>query len=161
MFGILPKALHSITEDLNMNQDQCQCCRKDKIAHCSKKGLKLCLVLIWSTGRYESGWLTSEDLSHSELKVIKCTTWTSSKTQSRGEGDSPLWMRRCSFRWCLYLKAFPHSLHLNLRFPAPSLSSGGCREKNKVFMWWRSRSRSRWADYEAVEQKLTGKFNSI
>lgn len=25
----------------------------------------------------------------------------------------PLWMRRCSLRWCLYLKAFPHWVHLN------------------------------------------------
>lgn len=41
-------------------------------------------------------------------------------------------MRRCSFRWCLYLKAFPHSLHLNLRFPAPSFSGGGCRQKHRV-----------------------------
>lgn len=47
------------------------------------------------------------------------------------ELHSPLWIRRCSFRWCLYLKAFPHSLHLNLRFPVPSASSGGCREKNR------------------------------
>lgn len=40
--------------------------------------------------------------------------------------DSPLWMRRCSFRWCLYLKAFPHSPHLNFRFSAAaSLLSGG------------------------------------
>lgn len=39
--------------------------------------------------------------------------------------DSPLWMRRCSFRWCLYLKAFPHSPHLNFRFSAlPSLLRG-------------------------------------
>lgn len=30
---------------------------------------------------------------------------------------SPLWMRRCSFRWCLYLNALPHSVHLNLRLP--------------------------------------------
>lgn len=44
-------------------------------------------------------------------------------------------MRRCSFRWCLYLKAFPHSVHLNLRFPAPSFSSCGCGGKNKKFRW--------------------------
>lgn len=35
---------------------------------------------------------------------------------------SPLWIRRCSFRWCLYLKALPHSVHLNLRLPAPWVS---------------------------------------
>lgn len=31
----------------------------------------------------------------------------------------PLWMRRCSLRWCLYLKAFPHWLHLNFLFSRP------------------------------------------
>ncbi len=31
----------------------------------------------------------------------------------------PLWMRRCSLRWCLYLKAFPHWLHLNFLFSGP------------------------------------------
>ncbi len=31
----------------------------------------------------------------------------------------PLWMRRCSLRWCLYLKAFPHWLHLNFRLSRP------------------------------------------
>lgn len=45
---------------------------------------------------------------------------------------SPLWIRRCSFRWCLYLKALPHSVHLNLRFPAAWLSSWCCeREREK------------------------------
>lgn len=28
-------------------------------------------------------------------------------------------MRRCSLRWCLYLKAFPHWLHLNFLFSIP------------------------------------------
>lgn len=31
------------------------------------------------------------------------------------KGFSPEWMRKCSFRWCLNLKAFPHSSHLNRR----------------------------------------------
>lgn len=69
--------------------------------------------------------------------------------------DSPLWMRRCSFRWCLYLKAFPHSLHLNLRFPAPSFSSGGWGQKNRVHHvteeeWERE------AHHDSVEQRPRG-----
>lgn len=48
------------------------------------------------------------------------------ETKCKGERQhpcySPLWIRRCSFRWCLYLKALPHSVHLNLRLPAPWVS---------------------------------------
>lgn len=47
---------------------------------------------------------------------------------------SPLWIRRCSFRWCLYLNALPHSLHLNLRFPADCMTClGWTREEGT---WW-------------------------
>lgn len=49
----------------------------------------------------------------------------------RAPYDSPLWILRCSFRWCLYLKALPHSVHLNLRLPAPWVSIWCCeRRKN-------------------------------
>lgn len=122
----------------------------------SKKSFYLCWVLVSESLRYETGQMTSENvMSHS------AESWTGTLLVGRWrQGDSPLWIRRCSFRWCLYLKAFPHSLHLNLRFPAPSFSSGGCRQKNKEQSY--HVMEDEWeADYEAVEQKLTGEFNSI
>lgn len=51
---------------------------------------------------------------------------------------SPLWMRRCSFRWCLYLNALPHSVHLNLRLP-PDCVMCLCqtrRERRGGGVWW-------------------------
>ena len=47
---------------------------------------------------------------------------TERKNKHQRLSHSPLWIRRCSFRWCLYLKALPHSVHLNLRLPAPWVS---------------------------------------
>lgn len=36
---------------------------------------------------------------------------------AHSNGFSPLWMRMCSFKWCLNLNALPHSGHLKRRWP--------------------------------------------
>lgn len=48
---------------------------------------------------------------------------------------SPLWILRCSFRWCLYLKALPHSVHLNLRLPAPWVSIWCCERRKTAIIY--------------------------
>lgn len=69
--------------------------------------------------------------SSEKLQTELCTFYTifrkaPSETKCKNRHQllyySPLWIRRCSFRWCLYLKALPHSVHLNLRLPAPWVS---------------------------------------
>lgn len=151
-----------------------KCTQKDKIIVCSsiERNVFSCFYLCWAL--ISSTWLNHSDMKQVDWLVRKCHESFNRELNRKiinykmcwRQDGSPLWIRRCSFRWCLYLKAFPHSLHLNLRFPAPSFSSGGCRQKNKqrVIMWWRT-SGSRWAereaDYETVEQELMGEFNSI
>lgn len=63
----------------------------------------------------------------------------------RSSRHSPLWIRRCSFRWCLYLKALPHSVHLNLRLPAAWLSS-----------WCCERGRERERDWKKINAQTRG-----
>lgn len=63
--------------------------------------------------------VTSTQQRHTRPPKVHAHTdrHTQNAAMVTGLVHSPLWMRRCSFRWCLYLNALPHSVHLNLRLP--------------------------------------------
>lgn len=75
-----------------------------------------------------------------EVRTCSDTAVTLHRMQEQST-YSPLWMRKCSFRWCLYLKAFPHSVHLNLRLP-PDCVTCLCKKElvfyisHSRWVWW-------------------------